>query len=230
MIDPLHKFPSTPHIAWLSSQPVRGDKLLTPVESSEFLSHPIIVEEKVDGANLGISFKENGEIRFQNRGNWLTGKLTGQWSRLREWSSLHESTLRGFLPSGHVLFGEWCYAKHSVLYDRLPDWFLAFDVFDTSTKRFWSTARRNILLAEAGLNPVPPVARGQFSLQCLIALLDHPSAYSLEFREGLYLRRETDEWLIGRSKLVRPGFVQQIAEHWSKTSIRPNGLVSLRHS
>ena len=43
-----------------------------------------------------------------------------------------------FLFSGNdkVLYGEWLYARHTVVYDKLPDWFLAFDVFDSRKGKF----------------------------------------------------------------------------------------------
>ncbi len=49
------KFPSTPHLATLPGVDIRGDKVLSGSERDEFLRHDLIVEEKADGANLGIS-------------------------------------------------------------------------------------------------------------------------------------------------------------------------------
>lgn len=229
MSDPLHKFPSTPHLDWLSNQPVRGDKILTPAEVAVFLSNAVVIEEKIDGANLGISFDSHSTMRFQNRGNWIDGKLTGQWKRLRGWASEHEAALRNYLPLGHVLFGEWCFAKHSMGYDHLPDWFLAFDIYDSNSNRFWSNDRRNALLFQIGIYSVPSVACGRFDLPELIHMLDSPSTFGETAREGIYLRQETDEWLISRAKLVRPEFVQQIADHWSKGEIHPNHLATAPH-
>lgn len=197
---------------------------MTPNEVAELLSNELVVEEKIDGANLGISFEEKIGFRFQNRGNWLEGKLTGQWERLRGWVAQHGSSLRALLPQDHVLFGEWCYARHSVEYDRLPDWFLAFDVYDAVADRFWSIERRDDLLREVGLAPVPKLASGRFSLPQLIQMLDEPSACGNDPREGIYLRHERDGRLIARAKLVRPEFVQEIGEHWSFRGIQPNRL------
>ncbi len=188
------------------------------------LAHAVDVEEKIDGANLGISFDENGSIRFQNRGNWLKGKLTGQWERLRGWIAEHESSMRIHLPQNHILFGEWCYAKHSVYYDRLPDWFVAFDVYDTTTQQFWSTQRRDSMLQSVGIIPVPKIGMGLFSLKELTKMLYKPSAFGNETREGIYIRHAQDGRLISRAKLVRPEFVQKIDEHWSSRSIQPNRL------
>ena len=62
------KFPSTPHLAVLLGVDVRGDKVMSGEERGEFLRHEITVEEKIDGANLGISFDGDGSLRLQSRG------------------------------------------------------------------------------------------------------------------------------------------------------------------
>jgi hypothetical protein len=222
MAETLHKFPSTPHLAWLGGADVRDDKVLTPSEVEQFLSGPVVVEEKVDGANLGLSFGVEGQLRFQNRGNWLEGKLTGQWERLRAWAAEHEASLGSVLPGNHILFGEWCYAAHSIHYDRLPDWFLAFDVYDVAARGFWDVERRNALASAAHLATVAEVSRGVFTKAEIIATLDGPSTWAAGPREGLYLRQEEGGWLLSRAKVVRPEFIQTITGHWSRRKIVPN--------
>jgi hypothetical protein len=37
-----------------------------------------------------------------------------------------------------ILFGEWLAAEHTVCYDNLPDWFLAFDIYDVASQKFYS--------------------------------------------------------------------------------------------
>jgi hypothetical protein len=225
MSDALQKFPSTPHLAWLAKTPVRDDKLLSPSDAQRFLRGDLVIEEKVDGANLGISFNAIGKLRLQNRGNWLEGKLSGQWQRLRGWASEHETTLRRLLPRNHLLFGEWCYAVHSIRYDRLPDWFLAFDVYDSELQRFWSTRRRDPLLRAAGIENVPQIARGRFTLNDLRQMLKGLSTFGRSVREGLYMRVENDNWLLSRAKLVNPVFTQAIAQHWSQKPIEVNAII-----
>lgn len=223
-MDALRKFPKTPHVLWLSPQPARDDKVMPQAEAEAFLtSGEIVVEEKVDGANLGLSFDDAGRLRPQNRGNFLEGKLTGQWEGLRGWLAQHETKLREHLPPGAVLYGEWCYAQHSMAYTRLPDWFVGFDVLDAND-RFWSTRRRDALFAATGLKPVRELARGRFRLPELRAMLSEPSGYGDGPVEGVYLRREDDEWLLQRAKLVRPEFVQAIGEHWSRGPLHVNRL------
>jgi ATP-dependent RNA circularization protein (DNA/RNA ligase family) len=219
------KFPSTPHLATIPGVDIRGDKILTESERDEFLTHEVTVEEKVDGANLGLSFDANGNIRAQNRGAYLDLPGSGQWKKLGEWLALRTDTLFEYLSDRYLLFGEWCYAQHSIFYDRLPDWFLAFDIYDLETGRFLATAYRDQLFGEMNISKVPDIARGRFTypeIQKLLLqsnLTDQPA-------EGIYLRIDQGDWLEQRAKLVRPAFIQAVEQHWSRFAIRPNRLTN----
>ena len=54
------KFPRTPHLVWLGGARPRGDKLMNPAEAKLLLRRGASVEEKVDGANLGLSIGPDG--------------------------------------------------------------------------------------------------------------------------------------------------------------------------
>lgn len=218
------RFPHTPHLAWLGEGQPRDDKVLAPHEARELLAHTVVVEEKVDGANLGFSVDDDGSLRAQNRGAHLAIEAPrGQWKPLKRWLAPRTHDLAEALFPDLMLFGEWCYAVHSVRYTRLPDWFLTFDVYDRASGEFWSVARRDALAAKLGLAVVPRLGVGQFDLPQLKALLggsrlaDGPA-------EGLYVRHEVGERLDARAKLVRREFVQAIDEHWSKKALVPNAL------
>jgi len=220
------RFPHTAHLAWLGDGQPRDDKVLAVHEASELLSGDVVVEEKIDGANVGFSVDEQGTLRAQNRGSYLSREhASPQFKPLFRWLAAREREMADALFPNLMLFGEWCYAVHSVTYCKLPDWFLAFDVYDRSRREFWSTDRRNALVAGLGLSPVPQLARGHFNLVGLRALLDE-SRVTEGLAEGLYVRRETPERLISRAKLVRPEFVQAIGEHWSRQRFRVNTLES----
>jgi len=217
------KFPTTPHLSTLSGLKIRDDKVMTPQERDQFLEQDVLVEEKIDGANLGISFGESGEALLQNRGDFLRLPAQGQWNELEEWLRIRENRLRDVLGSSLILFGEWCYAQHSIQYNRLPDWFLAFDIFDKSKERFLSAQRRDTLVQKLALSSVPKLSAGRFKLPELEKLFGKSRLGDGE-AEGIYLRSDEGDWLANRAKLVRPLFVQSVQEHWSRSALRCNQL------
>jgi ATP-dependent RNA circularization protein (DNA/RNA ligase family) len=219
--DDFFKFPSTPHLAALPGVNVRGDKILTSAERDAFLRQELTVEEKVDGANLGISFDADGNIRAQNRGAYLHLPGSGQWKKLGEWLAIHTDKLFEHLSDRYILFGEWCYAQHSIYYDRLPDWFLAFDIYDRESRLFLSSSRRDRVLDALHVSRIPRIASGRFSFAEIEKLISQ-SRLTDHTAEGIYLRIDHDDWLERRAKLVRPAFIQTIVKHWSRSAIRPN--------
>jgi ATP-dependent RNA circularization protein (DNA/RNA ligase family) len=220
----IYKFPVTPHLAVLGKTIIRDDKVMSRQEREEFLNHELVVEEKVDGANLGISFDNCGTLKCQNRGAYLEAPFTGQWKKLPAWLSPKADLFLDVLNDQYILFGEWLYAQHSVYYDQLPDWFLGFDIFDKHERKFFSSQRRDSMFQRLGIFQTPFMARGHFSIQTLSALFSK-SLISEEPSEGLYLRYDDGDWLRQRAKLVRPKFVQSIERHWTRSGIRPNRLI-----
>lgn len=218
------RFPHTPHLAWLASGRPRDDKVLSPPEAANILAGHVVVEEKVDGANVGLSVGPDGEVRAQNRGTYLARESSHhQFKALFRWMNDRRDALADALFPDLILFGEWCWAVHSIRYTRLPDWLLAFDVYDRGEKRFWSATRRDELVRSLGVALVPRVAEGRFSVAELKSMLGE-SRISDGPAEGLYLRRDEGDFLSARAKLVRPEFVQAIGDHWSRRSLEKNQL------
>lgn len=219
------RFPHTPHLAWLGSGQPRDDKVLSVAEAEELLDGEVVVEEKVDGANLGLSTTESGELRVQNRGRYLDREHAHpQFRPLWTWLTAREHELVNGLWPDLILFGEWCHAVHSVVYSRLPDWFLGFDVHDREAGKFWATARRDALLAELRLHPVPRLGEGRFSRGELVRLLAERSRVGGDMMEGIIVRKESGGFTTARAKLVRAEFAQAIEEHWSRGPMRRNKL------
>ncbi len=214
------RFPHTPHLAWLGEGVPRDDKVLSPHEVTALLAGDVVVEEKLDGANVGLSLAPDGGLRAQNRGQYLAQPHAGQFARLPAWLAQHGEGLRTVLTPNLILFGEWCAARHSLDYPALPDWFLLFDVYDCSAGRFWSSARRNALASRAGLVTVPQVLHGKTTVTALWQLVaTKPSHYRQGPLEGVVIRRESPEWCEARAKLVRPDFTQAIDTHWRKRAM-----------
>lgn len=222
------RFPNTPHLLWLGKGQPRDDKILSDEEVAALLRDEVLIEEKLDGANLGISLDEQGELRAQNRGQYLPQPFSGQFSRLNSWLGQHGESLRQILTPELILFGEWCAARHSLDHDKLPDWFLLFDVYDCGAGKFWSLARRNQLAQELDISTVPLLKRAKVTRDQLIRLLDDTrSRYRSGKVEGIVIRCDSPLWCENRAKLVNREFVQTIADHWRSRTIEWN-LVNTR--
>lgn len=219
------RFPHTPHLAWLGEGSPRDDKVLSPNEVAALLAGDVLVEEKLDGANVGLSLAPDGSLRAQNRGQYLAEPHAGQFARFPAWLAQHGEGLRAVLTPNLILFGEWCAARHSLDYGALPDWFLLFDVYDRSAQRFWSSTRRNALANSAGLVTVQTVVHGKTTLAALKQLVTtKQSCYRQGPLEGVVIRRESADWCDARAKLVRPDFTQSIDTHWRKRAIEWNRM------
>ena len=218
------RFPHTPHLAWLGPGSPRDDKVLLPDDVDALLDGDVVIEEKVDGANIGFSVGREGELRVQNRGSYLDREhLHPQFRSLTSWLPAREDALVEALGSDLVLFGEWCFAVHSVAYDQLPDWFLGFDVYERATGAFWDTSRRDSFLVALGLHPVPRLAAGRFTVAECRQLLGE-SRVGRGLMEGLVVRKEAGGHTTTRAKLVRAEFTQAIDEHWSRRRLQRNQL------
>lgn len=217
------RFPHTPHIAWLQSGSPRDDKLLSADEVAELLNGPVVVEEKLDGANLGFSIAADGHLRAQNRGAYLHAPFTGQFSRLEQWIAQHEDRFFDAIGEELILFGEWCAARHSLDYQTLPDWWMLFDVYDRHEQRFWSTTRRDALAERLQLATVPALLQQEVTLDTLKELVaSRRSRYRDGPLEGVVVRQQDEQWLLARGKLVRAEFTQAIDSHWRNRSIEWN--------
>jgi ATP-dependent RNA circularization protein (DNA/RNA ligase family) len=203
--------------------------VLSAVEAKKLLAAEVVVEEKVDGANIGISLDEKGILQVQNRGQYLAQPFSGQFSRLNAWLTQYQEVLQDELSHSLILFGEWCTARHSLSYDALPDWFLLFDVYDRNSAKFWSTARRNTLAEKMGLKTVKEIKRAHLGIDSLKHLvLRKQSYYRQGAVEGVVVRSEKNGWTERRAKLVHPDFTQTIDEHWRKRPIEWNQLNDFR--
>lgn len=233
----LKKYPRTPHLEGSRLQP--GDEDLSQVPFSVIKGRHIVVEEKIDGANTAISFDKNGQLLLQSRGHYLTGGYRERhYNFLKQWAAIHADAFWDVLGTRYILYGEWMYAKHTVFYDKLPHYFLEFDIFDREEQLFLDTHRRHEMLKNLPVVSVPVLAEGEFSSkEKLVSLLgdsrfisdDHIGALlriseklgldadrqcretdSSRTMEGLYIKVEENGQVVDRMKFVRPSFLQTV--------------------
>jgi ATP-dependent RNA circularization protein (DNA/RNA ligase family) len=190
-----------------------------------YLNHILTIEEKIDGANLGIQMDANYKISYQNRSHYVTYETSSQFKGLRTWEEQHLGDLFSILmsdkPNRYILYGEWCYLKHSIQYDELPDYFMAFDIFDKYANKFVSRDHFHAMVSNTNISTVPMISHIEFDnyqdlKSNLLELLETKSKYTDNPVEGVYIRMDEDKFLTRRCKLVRPDFTQSIDTHWSK--------------
>jgi hypothetical protein len=233
--DDFIKYPRTPHL--FGSKGTEDDKHLGRKESEAFIADPsLIVEEKIDGTNVGIHFNSRGRMVLQCRGHEITEGMHPQYDLFKQWTSVKRPVLEAMLGSRFILYGEWLYAKHSVHYRALPHYFFEFDVYDKDAGQFLTLASRLEMLDRTGIHTVPVIHRGPTTADELRSLIG-PSAFGSAFdnpvtgrtdhlMEGLYVRTEAGGQVTGRAKMVRPEFVEKVkqSEHWQHQAMVPNEL------
>jgi RNA ligase len=244
----LFKYPRTAHIEGSRLQP--GDEDLDSVDFSVIAGRSVVIEEKVDGANAGISFSPEGELFLQSRGHFLTGGgREKHFALFKRWAASHSESLWSILGSRYTLYGEWLYAKHTIFYDALPHYFLEFDLRDRETGTFLSTPRKQALLAGSPVLSVPILFSGklekseqlgQYLGASRFISLDHwknlrAASESLGLREeltllqtdreaimeGIYIKVEEDGKVVERYKYVRASFLAAVDQSGSHWLNRP---------
>lgn len=116
----------------------------------------------MDGANLGISIDHHDTLVFQNRGKVVHSTSESQFKPLVAFASEHAASLHEMLGKRFILFGEWCVLKHSLFYDKLPNHFIVFDVWDKKKGKFLSYQRVSEMVSPHGFHMVPVVADKEF--------------------------------------------------------------------
>ncbi len=242
------KYPRTCHLE--GSRLQIGDEDLSQVPWGSLKDAYLVIEEKIDGANSGLSFGEDGELLLQSRGHYLAGGAREKhFALFKTWAAAHTNALREILRDRYIMFGEWVYAKHTVYYDLLPHYFLEFDIYDKQGALFLDTASRHALIAVSPVISVPVVARGlgrelpepsrmvtrslyksdnwreRLKEEASIAGLDADRVVRetdmSDDAEGIYIKVEKDGRVIDRLKWVRHSFLSTVVESESHWLNRP---------
>lgn len=243
----LLKYPRTQH---LSGSELQRDDDPTTMPLRALRGQHLVVEEKLDGANAGVSFGAHGELQLQSRGHFLTGgPRERHFALFKTWAQCLQADLHDVLGRRYVMYGEWCYAKHTVFYDHLPHFFHEFDVLDRERGVFLSTPARRRLLEGLPITSVPVLHEGVAPDEASLLAMVRPSLYKSstwratlreavdergqswahvdaqtedsDLAEGLYVKHEDSVQVLGRYKYVRPGFSQTLLGSESHWHSRP---------
>lgn len=242
------KYPRTQHLEGSRLQP--GDEDLDAVPYDRIRNRFIVVEEKLDGANAGISFDSGGNLCLQSRGHFLVGGARERhFTLFKSWAQCHHEALSALLGDRYLMYGEWMYAKHTIFYDRLPNYFMEFDILDMRTGMFLGTEQRHALLKGTPISSVPVLHSGSAIRSDYLLSLVRTSLYRSpawkdtlhrvgaaagvpvellekqtdpsDLMEGLYIKIEEEGKVVERYKYVRSGFLTSVVRSESHWLDRP---------
>lgn len=245
----IYKYPRTPHLE--GSRLQQGDEDLNSIKFENIKNKFCVLEEKVDGANCGISFDKNGKMYLQSRGHFLNGGYgETQFNLFKTWANIFKYSLWEILSDRYVMYGEWLYAKHTVFYDELNHYFMEFDIFDKVEQKFLNTKRRREILKKyffiksvlvlkkeiiTSKNEITSaLSKSNFKSDKWQEKLEKTcSELGLSYKiakkqtdctnlmEGIYIKVEDDNYVINRMKYVRASFLNTILDSETHWTNRP---------
>lgn len=203
------KYPRTYHLPW-SPGCTSDDKIQSDL--SNFVGKQIVVTEKMDGENTTMMRDSYYARSLDSNNHPSRNYVKGMWGNIRY----------NIPDSHHRICGENLYAKHSIEYDDLEDYFLVFSMWNVDTCLAWEVTL--VLCKLIGLKTVPVLYQGIYDEDVIKDITDNLDTSK---QEGIVVRLSDSFKLedFNRScvKWVRGNHVQT-DEHWTKGEIIKNGL------
>lgn len=185
------------------------------------LEHNIIypieghIQEKVDGSNMGVSWYKDGPI-LRNRSHILkkgytkiTTPAKEQFKSSWNWVHCHKNDikyLKNILMSDITVYGEWMNFSHSIFYDKLPDTFIAYDVWVVEDRRFISPKIFEKLMNETDIKFIKPMKVKFNSLNEIIEASERLSLYREGICEGIVFKSTDGKFVDDTWKVVNKYF------------------------
>lgn len=200
---------------------VKGKHFHSDADTKKLLNGQLTITEKMDGANVGI-IRHKDTFRLQKRGSLVDASEHYQFNFFKAWSQLNYDKLMQ-IPEGTILYGELMIAKHTVFYDKLPDYFLAFAWVDRKSREYKHRSDLEELCDKIGLSTTPFIYQGPCSKVELFDYIPNPSAYGSEPAEGIVVWNHKAGL---RGKVVRAEFVKDMedSDHWTHKEVVKNKL------
>jgi len=217
-------YPRTPHLPYKPN--MSADDILAEEEATSVLyGSYVTIEEKIDGASVGISVLDGHPI-VRNRDHVLRKGLVKNTAAKKQFTSLwnwyYDNEEKFEALEGYTVFGEWMWAQHGIHYTHLPDWFIPYDLYDYEKDMFLSPVNSRRLLTNAGL--FVPVLRFQGEFDGGYTELEEyanmPAAWAEGKAEGIYVKVCDGERILHRFKMVREDF--QRGAFWNPKQLSKN--------
>ena len=205
-----YKYPRTYHLPF-SPGATSDDKILK--DDSHFYGKKVVVTEKMDGENTTI-YCDGFHAR----------SLDSKHKPCHSWLLNEMYNFSYKIPENMRICGEYLYAKHSIGYDNLPSYFLAFSIWENDVCLDWDDTE--IICEELNIHTVPVLWKGVYDADIIKRL-----AKDVVERggEGIVVRLAGQftygDFAKSIAKYVRSNHVQT-DKHWTASKIVKNNLKS----
>jgi len=206
------KYPRTPHMPFSPGYSYDDEQLN---DLAGFDGQEIVVTEKMDGENTTLYTDHWHPRGLENR----------RRHESRDWMARRWANTAHLMKPGMRVCGENLYAKHSIHYSFLPDWFLGFSVWNQDNDCLSWDATLEVF-TELDVKPVPVLYRGPFSFEALTQI---SGSLNLQKQEGMVARIAGQfpysKFPIYVAKWVRANHVQTDTKgHWFSQKVTKNDL------
>ena len=211
------KFPRTYHCTW-SPGAHSDDKMHRDMDF--FTGKNVVVTLKMDGENCNM-YSDYIHAR----------SILTKHHDSRSWVKALHGRIKHMIPEEWRITGENLYAKHSIHYNNLPDYFLVFGVWDEYNQCLpWDEVV--FYAEELGLKTVPELCRFDWASEAeakrhIMGLYEDYCKTSKDPVEGFVIRIADAipyrDWKRCTAKWVRTNHVQT-DEHWISGEVTPNAV------
>lgn len=206
-------YPRVPHLPPATGAS-RDDLVLSEDDVEVLLSVPVVVEEKLDGANVML-WRDAGRVEAATRGGPGGRDRAGQLGPLRAWIAERIERLRPLLAHERVLYAEWLWLRHSVGYDALPEHLIGLDLLLSPAAGFASAPQGDEALSEAGIALPPRLFTGVLRTRRRLDDMIGTSHVGQGAAEGVIVRRVAGEGHAPRlAKVVAPHLSLRSDDSW----------------
>lgn len=208
------KYPKTLHFPW-SEGLINDDRRITTL--NHLIGKEVVVTEKLDGENTTM-YSDAVHAR----------SIDSKHHESRVWVKSKQGQIGHNIPENYRVCGENMYAKHSIHYRFLTDYFYVFGIYKDNLCLSWDDTL--LWASNLGLQTVPVLYRGPFDEKIIKNCWTNKSFFStdeVDPQEG-YVVRVANEFPIEQHHLLTAKFVRknhvQTDEHWLNQPIIKNLL------
>jgi len=225
-------YPKTNHLPFSKEKDILEDS-----DRKNFIhleGKKIVIEEKVDAQAIGLFFNE-GLLYLLFRGQYYCSQknisIPKELKNCYEYLKNNEELFFEILLEEKIMYGEWMEYNHTINYNKLPSFFLEYDIYDKKEKIFLSTNKRlELLKPYSELNSVHVFQTlSQFDYSSFRSIINSNklSQYGDNLpHEGFYVKVEDDEKVLERFKWIEPKFFNDVIsdKHWREKLLKKNIL------